>query len=79
MRCVPRSSMARMDRPTLEAMLSAMQDSFRLSGAISRPEAQRLGKEKLAWWDVFAPLANQTDLYTWDEARDFVLANFGNY
>ena len=71
--------MARIDRPTLEAMLSAMQDSFPAFRRYFKAKARRLGKEKLAWWDVFAPVGQANKSYTWDEARDFVLANFEKF
>ncbi|HEX2698405.1 MAG TPA: M3 family metallopeptidase, partial [Anaerolineales bacterium] len=35
--------------------------------------------EKLAWWDVFAPLGKTDKTYSFDDARDFILDNFGNF
>ena len=75
----PAIDMARIDRPTLEAMLSAMQDSFPAFRRYFKVKARRLGKEKLAWWDLFAPVGEANKSYTWNEARDFVLANFGKF
>jgi pepF/M3 family oligoendopeptidase len=71
--------MARIDRPTLEAMLGAMKDSFPMFQRYFRAKAKRLGKEKLAWWDIFAPLGDVEKQYTWEEARAFVLENFGKF
>lgn len=75
----PAIDMARIDRPTLEAMLSAMEDSFPAFRRYYKAKAKRLGKEKLAWWDVFAPVGESNKSYSWDEARDFVLANYGKF
>jgi pepF/M3 family oligoendopeptidase len=75
----PAIDMARIDRPTLEAMLSAMEDSFPAFRRYFKAKAKRIGKEKLAWWDVFAPVGESNKTYTWDEARDFVLENFGRF
>lgn len=71
--------MARIDRPTLEAMLGAMQDSFPVFQRYFKAKARLLGKEKLAWWDLFAPLGSANKTYSWDEARDFVIDNFSRF
>jgi pepF/M3 family oligoendopeptidase len=75
----PAIDLARIDRPTLEAMLSAMHDSFPAFRRYFKAKARRIGKEKLAWWDVFAPVGESNKTFTWDEARDFILANFGQF
>ncbi len=70
---------ARIDRKTLEAMLGAMQDSFPMFRRYFKAKAKKLGKEQLAWWDVFAPLGKTDKVYSFEEARDFVLDNFGKF
>jgi pepF/M3 family oligoendopeptidase len=70
---------ARIDRPTLEAMLGAMKDSFPIFQRYFKAKAQHLGQEKLAWWDLFAPLGGVGKSYTWQEARGFILDNFGKF
>ncbi|MGB7872928.1 MAG: M3 family metallopeptidase, partial [Anaerolineales bacterium] len=70
---------ARIDRPTLEAMLTAMEASFPMFRRYFDHKAKLLGKEKLAWWDTFAPVGKTGKTYTFEEARDFVLANFENF
>jgi pepF/M3 family oligoendopeptidase len=71
--------MARIDRATIEAMLGAMQASFPMFRKYFRAKAKRLGKEKLAWWDVFAPVGSSNQTYTFDEAREFVVSNFAKF
>jgi pepF/M3 family oligoendopeptidase len=44
-----------------------------------KAKAKKLGKEKLAWWDIFAPLGKTDKVYSFEEARDFVLENFGRF
>jgi pepF/M3 family oligoendopeptidase len=70
---------ARMDRKTLEAMLTAMKDSFPMFRRYSNCKAQKIGKEKLAWWDVFAPVGKTDKVYSFEEARDFILENFRKF
>ncbi len=70
---------ARIDRPTLEAMLGAMKDSFPMFHRYFKAKAKHLGQEKLAWWDLFAPLGKTDTKYSWDEARAFILENFNKF
>jgi len=70
---------ARIDRKTLEAMLGAMEASFPMFRRYFAAKAKKLGKEKLAWWDIFAPLGKTDKVYAFEDARDFILANFGKF
>ncbi|HSD83950.1 MAG TPA: M3 family oligoendopeptidase, partial [Anaerolineae bacterium] len=70
---------ARIDRKTLEVMLEAMQGSFPMFRRYYKSKAQKIGKERLAWWDIFAPLGKTDRVYSFEEARDFVLENFGKF
>jgi pepF/M3 family oligoendopeptidase len=70
---------ARIDRDTLEAMLGAMHDSFPMFRRYFRAKAKLLGKETMAWWDLFAPVGRSEKRYTYAEARDFILANFRTF
>lgn len=70
---------ARIDRKTLEAMLGAMEASFPMFRRYFAAKAKKLGKDKLAWWDIFAPLGKTDKQYSFEEARDFILDNFGKF
>lgn len=70
---------ARIDRPTLNAMLGAMKDSFPMFRRYFKHKAKLLGKEKLAWWDLFAPMGRTDKVYSWDEACDFIVTNFNKF
>jgi len=70
---------ARIDRPTLNAMLAAMKDSFPLFRKYFQHKAKLLGKEKLAWWDIYAPVGASGGTLAYEDARDFILANFSNF
>jgi len=70
---------ARIDRDTLEAMLGAMHDSFPMFRRYFRAKARLLGKETMAWWDLFAPVGKSEKRYTYAEARDFILVNFRTF
>jgi pepF/M3 family oligoendopeptidase len=70
---------ARIDRAALEAMLSAMQASFPTFHRYFHAKARRLGKERLAWWDLFAPTESSETIYTYPQAVDFVLSQFDQF
>jgi pepF/M3 family oligoendopeptidase len=70
---------ARMDRKSLNAMLEAMEGSFPMFRKYFKAKAKKIGKEQLAWWDIFAPIGKADKVYTFEEARDFILENFGRF
>lgn len=70
---------ARIDRKTLQAMLAAMEGSFPMFRKYFKAKAKKISKEKLAWWDVFAPLGRKDKVYSFEEARDFVLDHFDKF
>lgn len=70
---------ARIDPETLDVMLAAMRDSFPTFRKYFLKKAARLGKEKLSWWDLFAPMGKTESTFTFDGARDFVLEHFASF
>jgi len=70
---------ARIDRQTLDALIEAMKESFPMFRKYFKAKAKRLGKQQLPWWDVFAPMGKTDRVYTYEEARDFVLEQFGTF
>jgi pepF/M3 family oligoendopeptidase len=70
---------SRIDRPTLEALLEAMRGSLPMFGRYFRRKAERLGREKLPWWDLFAPTGAAGRGYGWEEARASILDTFGEF
>jgi oligoendopeptidase F len=70
---------SRIDRKTLQSMLAAMEASFPMFRSYYKAKAKKLGKDKLAWWDISAPLGKTARVYSFPEARDFILTNFGRF
>ncbi|MCJ7534566.1 MAG: M3 family oligoendopeptidase [Anaerolineales bacterium] len=75
----PSLDTARIDRSTLEAMLSAMQSSFPAFRSYLHSKAKRFGKQSLPWWDLFAPIGQNNRKFNWSQAQDFVLDNFNTF
>lgn len=69
----------RIDRPTLDALLGSIQESLPMFRRYLRSKAQKLGCDRLAWWDIFAPLGASDRRFTWLEARDFIVSKFGEF
>ncbi|HEX7393464.1 MAG TPA: M3 family oligoendopeptidase [Anaerolineaceae bacterium] len=80
--------MARIDRQTLEAMLTAMESYFPAFRRYLKAKAARLGKPALPWYDLFAPLAPASAAHptektggklSWSQAQEFVVTQFGRF
>ena len=70
---------ARIDRATLDAMLTAARESFPDWRRYLRAKAQALGLERLSWYDLFAPVGGNGRPWTFAEGADFVTQRFGAY
>jgi pepF/M3 family oligoendopeptidase len=70
---------ARIDRKTLNAMLGSMKDSLPMFRRYFQSKAGKLGKEKLAWWDIYAPVGRTGKVYSFEEARAFIIENFEKF
>ena len=67
------------DRETLEAMQQACVEAFPDFRRYLQAKARRLGLERLAWYDINAPVAQASRVYAWAEAEAFVREQFGRY
>jgi pepF/M3 family oligoendopeptidase len=69
----------KMDRATLDALLDSMKRSFPTFRRYFKSKAAKLGKSKLPWWDLFAPVGTVELEYSWEEARDYIIDQFGTF
>jgi len=68
------------DRPTLDAMMTAARAAFPDFRRYMRAKARVVSGEKaLAWYDLFAPLGDSTRTWAWPEAEAFIEKQFGAY
>ena len=71
---------ARMDRETLDALLTVMEESLPMFREYFRVKAKLLGYEGgLKFHDLFAPVGGDEGSYTLEEARDLLLEVFGGH
>ena len=67
------------DRQTLDAMQQAVVESFPHFRRYLKAKAKLLGKESLPFFDLFAPVGEETDEWDWTRATHFVVEQFGTY
>jgi len=70
---------ARIDRETLQVMMQAMEESFPVIRQYYKAKAARFGQKALPWWNVFAPVGKLDKEYSFPEAANFILENFGKF
>ncbi len=67
-------------KPTLAAMHQACEESFDALRDYLKAKAWHLGKQQLAWYDLFAPLPKaRAPRFTWEQAKTLVEERFGSY
>ena len=65
--------------PILEAMQQACAESFADFRRYMAAKARAIGLERLAWYDLTAPVGSESRVWEWPEAVEFILTNFGRY
>ena len=69
-----------MERATLDAMLSAMDEYSPKFWQYLKAKAKALGHENgLPWYDLFAPMGNSSTTFTTEQAKDFLLQQFSTF
>jgi pepF/M3 family oligoendopeptidase len=64
---------------TLDAMMGAARETFPDFRRYLRAKAQALGLPVLAWYDIFAPVGSAQRKWTFVDAQQFILDQFGTY
>ncbi len=70
---------ARISRQTLDAMISVMNESLPLFRRYLKLKAGFLGKDKIAFYDLFAPVGTTGKTRTYTEATDFIIRQFSGF
>ncbi len=70
---------ARIDRATLDAMMTAAHESFPDFRRYLRAKARALGLERLAWYDINAPVGGAGRAWSFAEGREFIVTQFGAF
>jgi pepF/M3 family oligoendopeptidase len=68
------------DRDTLDAMFGAVREALPELHEYARAKARLLGLDRLAWYDLMAPVSDGGGRsWSFEEAREFILDQFGTY
>ena len=71
---------SRMERRTLDAMIAAIEEYLPVFWSYLKAKAKALGYEGgLKWWDLFAPMGENTATYTVEEAKDYLISHFQGF
>lgn len=71
---------SRMDKKTLDAMLTAMEEYLPVFHSYFRRKGELLGHENgLPFYDMFAPVGNMDKEFTYDEAMKYIIDNFRTF
>lgn len=71
---------SRLDKETLDTMISAIKESLPTFRKYFRKKAELLGHNNgLPFYELFAPVGTSNLTYTYDEAREFIIKNFSQF
>lgn len=71
---------SRMDKETLDAMLTAIKEFLPCFHRYFSKKAELLGHSNgLPFYDLFAPIGKCDMVFTYDEAKDFIIRNFKTF
>ena len=70
---------ARISRKTLDALIGTLEKNLPMFRSYLKTKARMLGLEKCAFYDLFAPVGKAEMTYTYDQARDFVVKQYGAF
>jgi pepF/M3 family oligoendopeptidase len=70
---------ANIDRETLDAMMSAAHEAFPDFRRYMQAKARLLGKKKLPFYDLFAPVGGSEKTWNYEEGAEFVSKQFHSF
>lgn len=70
---------ARISPATLDALIGALERNLPMFRRYLKIKAKALGIEKCAFFDIFAPVGGATRIWTYNEARDFIVEQFSTF
>ncbi len=69
----------RVSRAVLDALMNTIREYVPTFRRYFEAKAQKLGLERLAWWDTAAPVGESRTLYDWAAAREFIVQKFSGF
>ena len=70
---------ARISRKTLDALIGTLEKNLPMFRKYLKTKAKLLGLEKCAFYDLFAPVGKASMNYTYEQAREIVMKQYGAF
>ena len=70
---------ARISRKTLDALIGTLEKNLPMFRRYLKTKAKLLGLEKCAFFDIFAPVGKASMKYTYEQAREIVVKQYGAF
>lgn len=70
---------SRISGRTLDALISALEDSLPMFRRYFLTKARLLGLERLEWYDISAPVGKSVGRYSFEEARDIIVSSYSKF
>ena len=70
---------ARISRKTLDALIGTLEKNLPMFRRYLKTKAKLLGLEKCAFFDIFAPVGKASMNYTYEQAREIVVKQYGAF
>ncbi|WP_053335538.1 M3 family oligoendopeptidase [Salinispira pacifica] len=70
---------SRISRKTLDSLIQAMEDALPMFRRYLKRKASCLGQKTLAFYDLFAPVGEQTEEFSYREAEEFIVDRFNSF
>lgn len=71
--------LSRISRKTLEAQIETMKANLDVFRGYLQTKASLIGVDRLAFYDLFAPVGNTEKSWSFAEARDFIVEQFSSF
>lgn len=68
---------ARINQKILDALIGTLEKNLPMFRSYMKTKAKLLGIDKMAFYDLFAPVGNANMVYTLDQAHEFVAKQYG--
>ena len=70
---------ARISRKTLDALIGTLEKNLPMFRSYLKTKAKMLGLKKCAFYDLFAPVGKASMNYTYEQAREIVMKQYGAF
>lgn len=70
---------SRLSRKGLETMIAVMEEALPIFRAYLKDKARVLGLDRIAFFDLFAPVGAKQKQWSWEEAKGFIVDRFGRF